>query len=178
MLRLVMVQRLPRSSSRQLGCPGGDTMYWREQALLSRLSERIRRLFRNRETVHDEVDGYEPFRKLFGPTGFAAIHAFFFGLLISVVSAEIAKRWQPVTDPTLYVWTLAMITAWISGFRRCFRYIGWPPWLAFPYVLLILCPWAWVFAYRHWGPIFVFILQLPVIVVYVHRTRNRNKAKS
>jgi hypothetical protein len=76
--------------------------------------------------------------------------------------------------PVRSIYSLAVVLLWSYGLMRYFNAIGWLRWLALPYVLLFLCPLAWLFAHRvEAGGDFVaiFLLQVPVIVAYVRHTR-------
>ena len=147
------------------------------------------RLFlqRVRSVLADAVSE-EPLYDSLGPTLTALLSSLTFTLFMAMMAVDMARRWQSsaatlnaVTQyPTRFLFTLAIIALWTYGLMRFFGFIGWPRWWVLPYVFLILCPWAWIFAYRiEKGGDFMALalLRSPVIVAYVRRIRNRGKRK-
>lgn len=146
-------------------------------------------LQRIRATVAD-ADAKDPIRQVFGLTARTAMDAFCFAYAMAMLVVYFARRWQSrepdatgliaviMRSPMRLLFTLALIAFWVYVLMRWLRYIGWPSWWALPYVLLVLCPWAWIFAYRiEFGgdSIALFLLQLPLIIVYLWRVHSRSK---
>jgi hypothetical protein len=132
----------------------------------------------------------EPMYELLGATLTALMSGFTFTFFVAGMAVDMARRWQSsevalglsaiLQFPTRSLFSLGLLALWVYGLMRFFRFIGWPKWWVLPYVLLILCPWAWVFARRiEPGGDFLALtlLQSPVVVAYVWRIRNRNKRK-
>lgn len=126
----------------------------------------------------------EPTYDAFGPTLAALMSAFTFTFFISWIAAEFARRWQTseitpgqnvlVQFPGRALFSLSIVAFWVFGLARFFRIIKWPTWWAVPYVLLILCPWTWVFAGKigvGGDLVCLTLLQSPVTIVYVLRMR-------
>jgi hypothetical protein len=127
--------------------------------------------------------------RVLGATLTALLSAVTFTLVLGGMAVELARKWQ--SNETVaglgmigqfsvrVMATLVLVALWVYGLARFFRFIGWPQWWAMPYVVLILCPSAWVFARRiEEGGDFMalFALQLPVCIVYVLHVRKLNKS--
>jgi hypothetical protein len=117
----------------------------------------------------------EPTYIAFGPTVAALMSALTFTFFMSGIAADFARRWQTigiapgqnvvVEFPGRTLFSLGIVAFWIFGLARFFRILEWPTWRAVPYVLLILCPWEWVFVGRMGvggGLVFVTLFQSPV----------------
>lgn len=126
----------------------------------------------------------EPTYDAFGPTLAALMSAFTFTFFISGIAAEFARRWQTseittgqnvlLQSPGRALFSLGIVAFWIFGLARFFGIIKWPTWWSVPYVLLILCPWTWVFAARigvGGDAVCLTLLQSPITVAYVLRMR-------
>ena len=127
---------------------------------------------------------------IFGPAITAALDALLCSTSIAFVVLGLARAWQSngsgmyddfthlyVGNLTFrWVWTILVVAAWIYTFSRWFRYIGWSRLWALPFVLLILCLGAWVFAQRvrpgiDW--LFLLLLQSPIMVLFILRVRSK-----
>lgn len=128
----------------------------------------------------------EAMYSVFGTTTIVALDAFTFSSSIAALAVYVSRSWQSSGTANLNglqflvrsVFTLLIASGWVHVLRRWFGYLSWPRWWAFPYVLVVLCPWAWVFAYRlGMGGDFIclFLLQLPVTLTYVWRAHTRGK---
>ena len=157
---------------------------------LSKLGNNVKLFFRRVRAALDEAGAKNPMHEVLGVTMTAAMDAFVFAYFSAMGAIETARWWQSETSPIdlnaivqspiRCLSTLTVVAFWIYVLSRWFRYIGWPRWWALPYVLLILCPWTWVFARRiqiGGDSLALLFLQSPVITVYVWRARNRNKRK-
>jgi len=165
-----------------------------EPSFLSRVGRglvvNMKRLFEHLRSSLKEALSEEPMYEMFGPTLSALMSAFTFAVFMAGMAVEIARRWQSpetvsgpsaiVQFPVRSLFSLGIVALWLYGLAQFFRLIGWPKWWVLPYVLVILCPWAWVFARRiEVGGDFVALtlLQSPVVVAYVLQMRKRYKGR-
>jgi hypothetical protein len=94
-----------------------------------------------------------------------------------MVVVKLARIWQTGASigrfaitlqfPIRLLCTVALIALWIYGMARFFRGIGWSRWFVLPYVLLFLCPMAWLIVHRiEPGGDFLalFLFQLPILI--------------
>ena len=131
---------------------------------------------------------YDPIAEMLGPVGTAVFDVMLQSSMPSLVLLDLARAWQsnmtaihayfvfPASHPIRLLLSILFVTGWLFAFMRWFRWIGWPRLWAIPFVLLVLCPGAWVVAKR-FGPgidwLFLILLQLPIMVLFVLRVRAR-----
>ena len=151
--------------------------------------QRIRLLFHGIRRALKQAEANNPIRGLLGATFTAAMDAFVFAYCMAIAIVYVARKWQskdlsaPGIDFVMWISARSLLTAaligwWIYVLTRWFRYIGWPALWAPLYVLLILCPWAWLFANRielGGDSLALLCLQSPVIIAYSWRVHNRGK---
>jgi hypothetical protein len=109
------------------------------------------------------------------------VKAFVFATSISLVIAKLARTLNSVIGESsrsrLYPIALVLcacflVALWIYGLARITRRIGWPSWIPILYILIVLCPVAWLGAQRlNPGADFMalFGLQLPFVIAYAVR---------
>lgn len=110
--------------------------------------------------------------------------AFLFAFSMSILIVKLMNRWQagtfltqvgPILQvPTEIFCTGALLSFWIVVTMRFFKRVGWPQWVAVPYVLMVLCPLGWIFTRRFGGGgdfLGIFGLQLPIVIAYTFRAR-------
>ena len=145
--------------------------------------------FRRRQGGMNSPDVEEPRRRFLGVDIGHRGSPFIFTFFISMLVVKLTRIWQTGASisglsptlqfPTRVLCLSALISLWIYGLMRFFRSIGWSRWLVLPYVLVVLCPLAWLFAYRlgNGGDfIALFLLQFPVVIAYALRQRRAVKA--
>jgi hypothetical protein len=139
----------------------------------------------------EEAESKNPMRELLGVTFSTAMDAFVFAYFMAILVVYLARQLQSevmttglgvfLQFPVHSLSATALVIWWAYVLGRWFRYIGWPRWWASMYVLLILCPWAWVFANRieiGGDSLALLLLQSPVIGIYVWRAHARSKTKA
>jgi hypothetical protein len=126
-----------------------------------------------------------------GPVGSAVVDVVQI-TVVAIIVLDLARAWRSnverinsyVTLPAVVAnnlllrlaLTVALVSVWIYAFVRWFRWIGWPRIWAVAFVILILCPVAWVFAQRFrpgidW--VLLLLLQSPIMVLFILRVRAR-----
>ncbi len=154
------------------------------------VGENTRMLFQRFRSAIADAEAKNPMRELLGVTLSSAMDAFVFAYSMAILLVYLVRQLQTETSasgwnailqfPIRFLCTTALVGWWVYVLGRWFRYIGWPRWWALLYVLLVLCPWTWVFANRieiGGDSLALLLLQAPIIGVYVWRVRSRTKPR-
>lgn len=140
----------------------------------------MKRVVSRISTALNSAEESNPFRELLGPVLSTLMDALVSTYGMAILAVLLAKRWQSVEFANVFsavalfplrsLATSLLVIFWIYAMTRWFKYLEWPRWWAVPYVLLVLCPWAWVFARKiesGGDSLALLLLQSPVIVAYV-----------
>jgi hypothetical protein len=126
--------------------------------------------------------------EMLGPVGTAIFDVVVQSGPLQWILLDLARAWRAsnsyVTLPAIVASNLPLrlsvsivfVAGWIYAYVRWFRWIGWPRLWAVPFVLLILCPSAWLFAQRFRPGIdwlLLLLLQSPIMVLFVLRVRSK-----
>lgn len=137
-------------------------------------------------------DLYTEFAESLGTTGTAILDVLLQSGPLQWILLEIARAWQQPNISAAHIYfdmpaslqlrltlTIVFLAGWIYLFVRWFRRIGWPRFWALPFVLLILCPMAWVSARFPPGIDWLLLLlpQSPIMVLFVLRVRSRARQR-
>lgn len=131
----------------------------------------------------------EPLIEAFGVPAVIADAALTYSFCNAALAVHIARLWRssaPVARlldfallfPARSALTVLILSVWLCVMSRWFGYVKWPRWWAIPYVLLISCPLAWVFASPSTpdGNYFpLFLVQCPLIILLVWKAHIRAK---
>jgi hypothetical protein len=160
--------------------------------LQARALERARDVVKRILTFHAEAE--DQFRNIANATAVVAFDTFVVLYFAGTIAIGLARRWQADTTRKSYggavalvaqfpldsLYTVLIVVAWTLLVMRWLRYIQLPRWWAVPYVIVILCPAAWLLG-RHFlrgvDSLVLVLLQAPIIVSYVRRFRARAKRR-
>jgi hypothetical protein len=160
--------------------------------LQARVLERARAFVKSIWTFHAEAESQ--FRNIANATAVVAFDTFVVLYFAGTIAIGLARRWQAETAgqsprgavalvaqfPLDSLYTVLLVAAWTLLVMRWLRYIQLPQWWAPPYVIIILCPAAWLLA-KHFlrgvDSLVMVLLQAPIIVSYVRRFRARAKRR-
>jgi len=147
---------------------------------LSRLWANISLFCHHMRQENAEAD--RQYRLIFGTTNTVAVGVLGATYFLGRVAIYFARRWQAAhmsqTIDMLCMYACVAIV-WTLIAMRWLHYVRWPRWWAFPYVILVLCPGAWLLAQRARHGVdsaVLFMLQLPIVIVsawYVHSRAKR-----
>ena len=132
---------------------------------------------------HENAEADREYRRIFGTTNTVAVGVLYATYWLGRLAIELARRWQAAdmsqTTAALCMYASVAIVVWTLIVMRWLQYVRWPRWWAFPYVILVLCPGAWLLAQRVRRGVdsaVLFMLQLPIVIVsawYVHSRAKR-----
>lgn len=131
----------------------------------------------------------DPLREALGAPAATALETSASLFLLAIAAVQTAGGWFSPGQGTFslagvlsvslttLLWSVAIVAAWAIVFGLFFRYLDWTRWLVPPYVLGILCPSTWLFAYHLkevTAVLLLLSLQGPIVAAVVWRVRRED----